>query len=199
MMMETKNSVGTNAVMVKGEVSRMPAWAPVRVFMAITGLMLIQSVLRLIARYLLALKGLATATVEGEHIVLTTEWSIMGRRIRIVKTTALLRHMDAVRFENRQRYLHLLVGFGALVVGTLVGMQWFLDGLRAGYPYLVLLGAAVVGAGVIADIALYLLVPRGPGRNHLVFALGPWTTRLIGVDSSSAKKFLETLESNWRR
>ena len=50
---------------------------------------------------------------------------------------------DRIR-ENRQRYLYLLVGFGFLVVGTLVGMQWFLDGLRAGYPYLVLLGAGII-------------------------------------------------------
>jgi hypothetical protein len=167
--------------------------------LTVTGLILVRSVSKLIARYLLALRGQATVSIRGSTLTLTTEWSMFGRRIRRVKTTAPIRRIDAVRFENRERYLHLLVGFGALVVGTLVGMQWFLDGLRAGYPYLVLVGAAVVAAGVISDLCLFLLVPRGMGRSHLVLSLGPWTTRLIGVDTANAHAFLKLVDAGWRK
>ncbi len=185
-------------VILEGEISRMPAWGPIRVLLTVTGLLLIRSVFVFIARYFLALRGRATARVEGTTITLTAEWSIFGRRIRRARTTAQIHRVDAVRFENRRRYLHLLVGFGALVVGTLVGMQWFLDGLRAGYPYLVLVGAGIVAAGVITDLCLFLLVPKGQGRTHLVLSLGPWVTRLVGVDTGRAQQFLHRVESGWR-
>ena len=195
---ESMGAAHQEPVILKGEISRMPVWAPIRVLMTVTGLILVQNLLKLMARYLLAIKGQATATVRGANLTLTAEWSVMGRRIRRVKTTAPIRRLDAVRFENRQRYLHLLVAFGCLVVGTLVGMQWFLDGLRAGYPYLVLVGAAIVAAGIALDLVLYLLIPAGRGRSHLVLSLGPWTTRLIGVDTANAERFLEQVESGWR-
>lgn len=186
-------------VTLEGEISRMPAWGPVRVLLTVTGLLLIRSVLVLLARYLLALRGRATASVQGNTITLTSEWSLFGRRIRRSRTTAPLGRVTAVRFENRQRYLHLLVGFGALVVGTLVGMQWFLDGLRAGYPYLVLAGAGIIAAGVVIDLCIFLLIPKGQGRTHVVLVLGPWITRLVGVDTGSAQQFLQRVASDWRQ
>ena len=199
MTAESVKNNTTAQVTLKGEISRMPAWAPIRVLLTVTGLILVRSIISLVARYLLALRGRATASVQGSTITLTAEWSIFGRRIRRIKTKAPIRRVDAIRFENRQRYLHLLVGFGALAVGTLVGVQWFLDGLRAGYAYLVLVGAGIVAAGIVADLCLFLLIPKGTGRSHLVVVLGPWITRLIGVDTTNAQKFLELVEMGWRK
>jgi len=194
---ETRESSET--VILTGEVSRMPAWAPIRILLIVSGLILVRNVLALLARYCLGLRGRASASVRDATIAVTVEWSIFGRRFRRARTESPVRCLEAVRFENRQRYLHLLVGFGALTVGTLVGMQWFLDGLRAGYPYLVLVGAAIVAAGVVVDMAVYMLVPKGVGRSHLVLALGPWTIRLVGVDPTQAEAFWGAVHAGWKR
>ena len=194
---ETKESSET--VVLTGEVSRAPTWGPIRILLIVSGLILIRNLLSLLARYCLGLRGRASASVRGETIAVTVEWSIFGRRFRRSRTESPVQRLTAVRFENRQRYLHLLVGFGALTVGTLVGMQWFLDGLRAGYPYLVLVGAAIVAAGVVVDMAVYVFIPKGAGRSHLVLALGPWIIRLVGVDPAQAEAFWGAVHAGWKR
>lgn len=181
-----------------GEVARMPSFGPVRVLLIATGLILIRNLLRLLARYCIGLRGRATAAVHTHILTLTVEWFLFGRRIRRSKTVTPISRLTAVRFENRQRYLYILVGAGALVTGILVGMQWFLDGLRAGYPYLVLVGAAVIAAGVIIDVVMFLFVPKGEGRSHLVLGLGPWIVRVVGVDTSRATDFITAVKEAWK-
>ena len=198
MRLEAKRE-SNDPVTLVGEVSRMPSWGPVRVLLIVSGLILIRNALTLLARYCLGLRGQATASINDGAIALTVEWTLLGRRFRRSKTAAPLRDLRAVRFENRQRYLYLLVGFGALVVGTLVGIQWFLDGLRAGYPYLVLVGAAIVAAGIIVDLTVYIFIPKGSGQSHLVLALGPWIVRLVGVDTTRAEVFLNAIHAGWKR
>jgi hypothetical protein len=84
-------------------------------------------------------------------------------------------------------------------VGFLIGMQWFLDGLRAGYPYLVSVGAAIIAAGIAIDAVVFLFIPKGTGRSHLVLALGPWIVRIVGVDTSRAERFLNAAQDGWKR
>jgi hypothetical protein len=186
-------------VMLTGEVARIPSWKPVRVLLIMSGLILVRNVLALIARYCLGLRGRSVASVKDNTVTLTAEWTLFGRRFHRSKTTVPIRDLSVVRFENRQRYLYLLVAFGALATGTLVGMQWFLDGLRAGYPYLVLVGAAVVAAGVVVDALLFIFVPKGAGKSHLVLVLGPWIVRLVGVDPVKAEAFLNAVHAGWKR
>ena len=189
----------SDPVTLSGEVARMPSWWPIRVLLVISGLILVRDALALVSRYCLGLRGRATASAQNGIVTLTVEWSLFGRRFRRTRTMSPIRELTALRFENRQRYLYLLVGFGALAVGTLVGMQWFLDGLRAGYPYLVLVGAAVIAAGILIDVLLFLFVPKGTGRSHVVLALGPWIVRLVGVDATLAEAFLGEIHAGWKR
>ena len=131
-------------------------------------------------------------------LTVTREWSLLGRSIRRSVTTSPITDVSSVRFENRQRYLYLLVGFGCLVVGVLIGAQWFLNGLRAGYPFLTLIGALVVLSGVILDIVLYLFWPIRGGRTSLIITQGPWITRLKGVDAGSAERVMSIIHAVWR-
>ncbi len=196
--MNGEDTSKSNPPVLAGEVTRMPTWKPIRIFLIVTGLILVRNTFALIARYCLGLRGKATVSIKDNTIILAVEWTLLGRRFRRTKTAAPVRDVAAVRFENRQRYLYLLVGIGALVVGTLVGTQWFLDGLRAGYPYLVLVGAGVVAAGIAVDLLLYIFIPNGEGRSHLILALGPWTVRIIGVSPVRAEAFLRAVENGWR-
>jgi hypothetical protein len=178
---------------ITGQITRRLAWAPLRVLAVITGVALIRGLLTLAARTLLGLRSTATARVEGRALVLDVRWSILGRTVRESTTVTPLAGLAAARLENRRRYVHLLVGFGCLAIGTWVGIQWLVDGLRAGFPYLALLGAGVVAAGVLIDLLAYFVVPGGRGRCHMLLALGPWRVRLSGVDPQAARGLLDAL------
>jgi hypothetical protein len=158
---------------------------------------LVWGLVTLIARYCLGLRRRAKAGIHGRTVELTVEWSIMGKRIRETRTVAPITGLSAVRLENRQRYLYLLIGFGALVVSTWVGIQWFVQGLRAGYPYLALVGAGVVAAGIAIDLLLYFFIPEAKGKSRLLIALGPWKARLAGVESREALGFVAQAQSSW--
>ena len=183
---------------VDGELSSMPAWAPIRVILIATGLILVRHLLALMSRYLLALRRNATIAVAGRRLTITTQWSLLGRPIRRSVTAAPLEKVAAIRFENRQRYLYLLVGVGFLVVGTLLGAQWFLNGLRAGYPHLTLLGALLVLFGIVLDLVLYLFYPfRNRGRSYLILSVGSWRMRLRGVKADDAERVIEAIRAAW--
>ena len=181
----------------RGEMVRRLSWAPVRVLLIFTGLFLVRGLIELFVRYCLAFRRRAAVAVKGSRLVLDVEWSIAGRIFRRTTSETPIRDVRAVRLEIRQRYLYLLVGFGALAVGAWIGVQWLTEGLRAGYPYIALIGAAVVAAGALIDIALYLLVPAGAGKRRLLLAIGPWTVRLAGVDEVSAERLLDAVRSAW--
>jgi len=189
---------GGGSPRISGEIARRLAWAPIRVLAVITGLALVRCLLSLAGRYLLALRREADAFVEDGSIVLDARWSIAGKGFRRSRTVAPLSDLRAARFENRMRYVQLVVGFGCLAVGTWLGIQWLVEGLGAGYPYLALLGAGVVAAGVALDLAMYLLIPAGKGRGRVVLAMGPWTIRLRGVDDADGERFLDAVRRGWR-
>jgi len=179
---------------ITGQVTRRLACAPLRVLAVITGVALLRCILALAARYLLGLRSTATARVEGRALVLDVRWSILGRSVRESTTVTPLAGLAAARLENRRRHVHLLVGCGCLAVGTWVGIQWLVDGLRAGFPYLALLGAGVVAAGILLDLLTYFVIPESRGRNHMLLALGPWRVRLSGVDPQAARGLLDALK-----
>jgi hypothetical protein len=186
-------------VTITGQLVRRLAWAPVRVLAVITGLIVIRGILGLVVRYLLVLRRRATATVEDGTLTLDVEWTLFGRTIRRTRTAAPISDLEAAQFENRRLYVHLLIGFGCLVLGVWLGIQWLVDGLRAGYPYLALIGAGIVAAGIVIDLVLYLLVPETRGRNRVVLAMGPWKLTLAGVDAADGERFVEAVKDSWRK
>jgi hypothetical protein len=186
-------------IQVRGEMVNRAAWAPLRVLAIVTGLFLVRGILALFGRYCLGLRRRACAQVEGRTLVLAVEWSILGKKIKETRTIAPITDLKAVRLENRQRYLHLLIGFGALVTSAWIGIQWFVNGLRAGYPYLALVGAGIVAAGVLIDLFLYFVVPSANGSSRILIALGPWEVRLAGVDPDKASAFVAQMQSAFEK
>ena len=199
MMTEKESSNDKNAeVRIDGHLARRLSWAPIRVVAIITGFALVRGVLALIGRFLLMLRRRVTATVSGGSLILDVKWSIMGKVFRETRTVSPIGSLEAARFENRKRYVHLLIGFGCLAIGVWVGVQYLVDGLRSGYPLLALVGAGIVAAGVIVDLALYLWVPEGDGRNRVVLVMGPWRIRVCGVVRKDGERFVESAREGWR-
>jgi hypothetical protein len=190
-----RSAAGTS---VEGHLARRLSWAPFRVLAVVTGFALLRGLLALVARYALMLRRRARATVADGTIALEVEWSIMGRGFRRTRTVAPIASIDAARFENRRRYVHLLIGFGFLAAGTWVGIQYLVDGLRAGFPFLALVGAGIVLAGIAVDLLLYAVVPEGKGRARIVLAMGPWLMRIAGVPGEDGERFIESVRGAWR-
>lgn len=181
-----------------GEISRRLLWAPFRALTILSGLVFLRGIFVLIVRFCLFFRRKAVLSAQKGFIILDEEWWFLGQKIRTSSTEFPLHDIAAVRYENRQRYLYLLVGFGSLAVGTWLGIHWFVDGLRAGYPNLALVGAGVILAGVAIDVVLYLFYPKGQGKKVVTLAMGPWAFRLSGVDPKAASQFLENIENHWR-
>ena len=199
MMTEKEPSSDKNVeARIDGHLARRLSWAPIRVVAIITGFALVRGVLALIGRFLLMLRRRAIVTVSGGSMTLDVKWSIMGKVFRETRTVSPIESLEAARFENRKRYVHLLIGFGCLAVGVWVGVQYLVDGLRSGYPLLALVGAGIVAAGVILDLALYQWVPEGDGRNRVILVMGPWRTRVCGVVREDGERFVESVRKGWR-
>ena len=101
--------------------------------------------------------------------------------------------------EDRMRYLYLLVGFGFLCTGIWVGIQFLVDGLNAGYPFLTLIGAGIVLAGVGIDLGLHLFFPRGNGRQRMTLQLGKWQIRLCGLNAADVERFVAAVATQWKK
>ncbi len=195
---EKKNSdYNQDQITICGEVTSRLSWVPIRILAIVTGLVLIRALITLVVRYLLGFKRKATASLREGSIVINTDWLLRGKVIRQVSLYAPIGELGAVQFEKRQRYAYLVIGFGALTAGVWMGMQFVVDGLRAGYPYLTLIGAVVVMAGVGIDLLLYFLIPSGNGRTRLSLMMGRTKYRLGGVDSKSAARFVDEARRAW--
>ncbi|NLN61266.1 MAG: hypothetical protein GX146_00085 [Myxococcales bacterium] len=181
----------------QGELMRRPSPTWLQVLFVFTGIIILRALLRLFARYALGWRRTATLGLNDGVLTLNEESSLFGKRIRAATTAAPIARAQSLRLENRKRYLYLLVGFGGLTIGIWVGIQFIVDGLNAGYPYLSLIGAGIVAAGVLLDALLYMLVPAGEHRTRLYVQLGRWQHVMTGLDAQAAAQFVQTAATAW--
>jgi len=87
------------------------------------------------------------------------------------------------------------VGAAFLTAGLLAGIHWLLDGLRAGYPYLALLGAGIILAGLGLDLLLFLLVPGSEGPRAILLETDTRHFRLEGVDIPASDQFVASVRA----
>lgn len=183
----TNSNININ---IHGQLDRKRLWPPVRVLFTVTGISLILGVGTLLGRYLLQLRANTTAVLTEGILTLQTTYSLWGRQFRTVTTVTPRNKINSIQLENRYRVVHLVIGFGFLMVGLFCGIHWLLNGLGAGYPYLFLIGAGVILAGLAIDIILFHMIPKGAGRSSMVVYTESWRFRLTGVDDAAARAFL---------
>ena len=175
---------------IQGQLQKKPMWAPVRILFAITGLSLIWGGIIIASRYLLRLQTTATATLSEGLLTINATHSLLGREFKKTRTITPNTRIQAVQIEKRRRIVHLMVGFGFLTVGVFSGVHWILNGLGAGYPYLFLIGAGVIIAGIAIDLILNQLIPDGNGRSSVIINTTSWRFRLTGLSDDDAGRFV---------
>lgn len=169
-----------------GELAPPPKSPWVTAVLAVTFVLAVCHVSRLVARYVFAYKRPATVVLSQRGLELSYHTEFLGRTLRERATVVPLSNLASVTREVRFARLGMYAGLVALVLGSYVGMGLFIDGVRVPGGSATLLGLAVlfIVLGLAIDFALsslsdsakgtcrILVVPR-KGRALCVGSLSP--------------------------
>lgn len=132
--------------------------------------------------------------IAGGAMRVRARTTLLGRTIRESDETWMFAAVAGAARSRRWSALPLLVGVGGLAAGVLVGVAVLVDGVRAADPSLLLVGAAVVLAGVLLDFVLDVLLPARASRVVVDLALlSGRAVRLRAVPLDDADRFLAAL------
>lgn len=152
----------------EGELIPPPRGPLALALMAVTGILLVLALARAAARWLLRLRRHAEIRVTAEGVTVESRTVMFGRTLREqrvhIPIDGLARVMREVRYPRVASY----VGIGALVVGSYLGIRFFIDGARSGSPELLGFGVLLVLVGLGLDYALSNLLSGARGRCRLL-------------------------------
>lgn len=155
--------------------------------MAVTGVLIILRVARLIGRWVLRYRRPAEMRFSAKGVTVVSKTELLGRTLREHETHIPMEALLVARREVRYPRLGLYAGLFALAVGSYFGISLFIDGARAGSPELLGVGALIVAIGVALDFALVNAAPSMRGRCRLVLIPRKGAALALGsVDASQA-------------
>jgi hypothetical protein len=139
-----------------GEVQPAPRGPVLTAVLALTLLLFVIQVLRLIARYAFAYRRPAALRLGPQGLELSQRIELMGRVVRDRSTMVPLSNLARVTREVKYARAGLYVGLVALTIGTYFGTGYFVDGVRqpGGSGELLGLGALFVVVGLLVDFML---------------------------------------------
>jgi hypothetical protein len=180
---------------VTGEMIAPPRGAVATVVLAMTGLLFVVQGARLLGRLALAYRRPAVLTLVDEGGV-RVRWRVelLGRTLRdgdvFVPRAGLTRATREVRYPGLALYAGLL----ALALGSYVGVEAFVDGVRAASPSLLAAGLGIVVLGITLDFVLSSLGPGSRGRCRLLLVPRDGSKLCVGgVDVVGADAMLSRL------
>lgn len=192
----TSGSGGGTRARITGRHDHSPRRGVLRFLSLVTGLALLGWVLRGIGK-LAGVRGEAELSLDGGSIEVRERRFAFGRQVTERKDTVVIASIVAAGREVRFPQLHLYVGAIALAVGVLTGGTWIFEGARSGELVLLSIGAGLLLAGAVLDLALDVLVPASHKRVAVELALHRGRTlRVAGVTIEDADRFLEALRTS---
>jgi hypothetical protein len=178
-----------------GEMTPAPRGPVATALLAVTGILLVLHLARLVGRLVLGYRRPAQVSLSDDGGV-RVKWrtELLGRTLRdrdvLVPRAALARATRELRYPGMAMYSGLV----ALAVGTLLGVTAFVDGVRAASPSLLGSGLCIVVLGLAADFALTSLAPGSRGRCRVLFVSRDGTRLCVGgVDLKRADAVLARL------
>jgi hypothetical protein len=186
--------VAAGQATLRGEVVRAPRGPVVLFLLGITGLLVAYHALRLLARVLLRFRAPAELRVSPSGVTLISRTELLGRTLREreqhLPAGSLVRAAREVRYPSLPTY----AGLAALALGSYFGLRLFTEGVLAGAPELLAIGAAAILLGVAIDFVIESAVAGAKGRCRVL--LVPQRGPMIAVgdlDRSAADAALERL------
>ena len=162
--------------------------------LAVSGILLITHVTRLVARYALAYRRPADIIVSADAIRYRTRTEMLGRtlaeRETVLARGAISRATREVRFANTPFYAGLI----ALCLGSYLGICAFVDGVRAASPSLLVWGLLFVAGGALLDYLLGTVLQSTRGRCRVLFVAQDGSKICLGnVNANHADRLLSEL------
>ncbi len=187
---------GEGGTRLGGELSPAPYGPLVTALLAVTGILLVLGIARLIGRFALAYRRPARVAVTSRGLELSHRTEMLGRVLRDRQTLVPLSNLARVTREVRFARAGLYAGLLALVLGSYFGMGLFVDGLRVPGGSFPLLGLAVlvIVVGLVVDFALSSVADSARGRCRVVVVPRKGRKLCIGeLDPARADAMLEAL------
>ena len=153
-----------------GELSPAPHGPVATTLLALSGILFVLGLARLIGRFALAYRRPARLSVTPRGLELAHRTELLGRVLRDRETLVPLANLARVTREVRFARAGLYAGLLALVLGSYFGMGLFVDGLRVPGGSFPLLGLAVlvIVLGLLIDFGLSSIADSARGRCRVV-------------------------------
>jgi hypothetical protein len=184
-----------------GEVQSPPRGAFVTAVLAVTLVLFLIQLVRLIGRYAFAYRRPAALRLGPQGLELSQRIELMGRVLRDRATVVPLSNLARVTREVKYARAGLYVGLTALTLGTYFGTGLFVDGVRVpgGSGPLLGLAALFVVAGLGVDFILSSGADALRGRCRVVVVPRRGRSLCVtGLDSQRADALLAALTERTR-
>jgi hypothetical protein len=179
-----------------GELSPAPRGPVLTTVLALTLVLFVAQLARLIGRLVLSYRRPAELALTARGIELKHRTELMGRVLRDRVTVVPLDNVARVTREVRFARVGLYVGLVALVTGSYLGMGLLVDGLRVpgGSPPLLGLAVLFIVLGLLLDFGLSSLADSVRGRCRVVVVPRKGRPLCIGaLDAGRADAMLESI------
>jgi hypothetical protein len=180
----------------QGELQVAPFNAILTAVLALTLVLFVWQLARLIGRLAFAYRRPAALTLTQRGLELTHHVEFLGKVLRDRSTVVPLANLALVTREVRYARVGLYVGLAALVLGTYFGMGLFVDGLRVPGGSAPLLGMAValIISGIALDFVLSSALDATRGRCRIVVVPRKGRAICVGaIDSLQADQMLASV------
>ncbi|EYF01617.1 hypothetical protein [Chondromyces apiculatus] len=161
-------AAGSEGTLVTGEIVPPPRGPVVLVLLAVTGILFVVRLGRLLGRLLLRYRKPAELTVTPRGLTVRSRTELFGRTVKERETHIPAEGLQRATREVRYPRAGLYAGLVALGLGTYVGVSLFVDGARSGSPELLGMGALVLALGAALDFGLSHLGAGRRGRCRVV-------------------------------
>ncbi|QQR89326.1 MAG: hypothetical protein IPJ88_14110 [Myxococcales bacterium] len=134
--------------------------------------------------------------LSERRISVHRQLTILGKPVRETHAEFPVSSVRAVVSHSRYPYVYLIAGAFALVLGAVLGIRWFSQGLGSADVWAISVGLFFLLAGISFDLLLNLLVP-GLKKHHCldIYLQGGPDQRIAGLDEAELSQWLTALRN----
>ena len=165
----------------EGELGAPPRGALATAVLALTGILLIIELGRIIGRFVLVVRRPVEVQLTSSSFEVRGKTLMLGRLLREHSTVLPLDGLVRATREIRYPSLPVYAGLVALALGSYLGVGLAVDGVRAASPSMLGTGFFIALLGLALDFVLSSLVPGVRGRARVL--LVPRRGSIVCVES----------------
>ncbi len=162
-----------------------------RLLMALTGLLLVVAVARLVSGWILGYKRPCSVTLDEAGMAVDVKTVLAGRMLSTRKLDVPPWKVGTIEREERFRHAHVLVGAMFFLMGAGAGFGLVVEWAFTQFGIYLLMGIGAMVLGIGLDLAVVLVVPSVRRTSAVVIHTDTGTLRVDDVLDGNAERFLE--------